>query len=53
MRERVDLPLRMLIAFLVGIGIVFLMDYMDTSVRGRKDLENFGMVVVGEIPKHR
>jgi len=53
MRDRVDLPLRMLIAFLVGIGIVFLMDYMDTSVRGRRDLETLGMAVVGEIPKHR
>jgi capsular polysaccharide biosynthesis protein len=53
MRDQVDLPLRMVIAFLVGIGIVFLMDYMDTRVRGRKDLEDMGMAVVGEIPKHR
>jgi capsular polysaccharide biosynthesis protein len=53
MRDQVDLPLRMVIAFLMGIGIVFLMDYMDTRVRGRKDLEDMGMAVVGEIPKHR
>ena len=52
MRDRVDLPLRMLIAFLVGVGIVFLMDYMDASVRGRADLEAAGIAVVGEIPKH-
>ena len=53
LRDKVDLPLRMIIAFLAGVGLVFLLDYMDTSVRGRKDLEAMGMSVVGEIPKYR
>jgi capsular polysaccharide biosynthesis protein len=53
LRDRLDLPLRLLIAFVLGVGVVFLLDYMDTSVRGRADLEALGYVILGEIPKHR
>lgn len=52
-RDKVDLPLRMIIAFLVGVGIIFLLDYMDTTVRGRKDLDELEIPVIGEIPRHR
>ena len=53
LRQKIDLPLRMLIAFLVGVGIVFLMDYTDTSIRGRKEIEELGIAIVGEIPRDR
>ena len=53
LRDRLDLPLRLLIAFVLGVGLVYLLDYMDTSVRGRADLEALGYVILGEIPKHR
>ena len=53
LRDRLELPLRLLIAFLVGVGLVFLLDYLDTSVRGRDDLEAMGYAILGEIPKHR
>ena len=53
LREKVDVPLRMIIAFLVGVGIIFLLDYMDTTVRGRKDLDELEIPVIGEIPRHR
>ena len=53
LRDRLELPLRLLIAFLVGVALVFLLDYLDTSVRGRDDLEAMGYAILGEIPKHR
>ncbi len=52
-RDQLELPLRLLLAFFVGIGIVFLLDYLDMSVRGRNDLEAMGFAILGEIPKHR
>lgn len=43
-----------LIAFVLGlmipIGIIYLMEVMNTKVRGRKDLENMTIPFVGEIP---
>ena len=53
LRARLDLPLRLLLAFFIGLGLVFLLDYLDTSIRGRADLEAIGYAVLGEIPKHR
>lgn len=53
LRDRLELPLRLLLALFIGIGLVFLLDYMDTSVRGRADLEVIGFSILGEIPKHR
>lgn len=53
LRDRLELPLRLLIALFIGVGLVYLLDYLDTSVRGRTDLEEMGLSVLGEIPKHR
>lgn len=53
LRQRVEWPLRVLLAFAVGIGLLFLFDYLDTSVRHRQELENMGFVVIGEIPQQR
>ena len=50
-RQRLDLPLRMLLALLVGLGLIFLLDYLDTSVRNRRELEEMGFAILGEIPK--
>ena len=51
LRSRLDLPLRMALAFLVGVGLVFLLDYFDNSIRRRDDLAELGIAVIGEIPK--
>ena len=51
-RQRLDLPLRMLLALLVGLGLIFLLDYLDTSVRNRRELEEMGFAVIGEISKY-
>jgi capsular polysaccharide biosynthesis protein len=53
LRERLDIPLRLLIALLAGIGIAFLCDYLDDSVRSRAELEKMGLQVVAEIPRKR
>jgi capsular polysaccharide biosynthesis protein len=50
-RDQVELPLRILFAFLVGIGLVFLLHYLDDSVRRAGDLETIGLSVIGEIPR--
>lgn len=50
LRERLDLPIRALLAFLAGIVIIFILDYLDDSVRGSRDLEKMGFKVMGEIP---
>ena len=43
-----------LIAFLLGLaipfGIIYLMEITDTTIRGRKDLENMAVPFIGEIP---
>lgn len=52
-RERVEWPLRIGFGLLVGLGLVFLLDYLDTSIRSRREVEMLGLRVIGEIPKHR
>lgn len=51
LRARTEWPLRVLLAFFVGLGLLFLLDYLDTSVRHSHDLEAIGMPVIGMIPK--
>jgi len=53
LRERLDLPLRLVLALAVGIALAFLLDYLDDSVRGPADLEALGLEVVGEVETHR
>ena len=52
-REQVELPLRVLLAFLVGVGLVFLLHYLDDKVRTERDLEAVGFRVIGAIPRKR
>lgn len=53
LRERLEWPMRIGLALAVGVGIVFLLAYLDTSVRTRHDLETLGLAILGEIPKNR
>lgn len=52
-REQVELPLRVLLGVLVGIGMVFLLHYLDASVRKPAELEAMGLRVLGAIPRRR
>ncbi len=50
-RDQLDLPLRVLLALAAGVGLAFLLDYLDRSVRERSDVEALGLTILGEIPK--
>ncbi|MCS6826091.1 MAG: hypothetical protein NZ553_05685 [Caldilinea sp.] len=52
-REQVELPLRILLALIVGVGLAFLLHYLDDSVRRPEDLEALGVSVLGEIPRRK
>lgn len=52
-REQVELPLRLVLALAVGIGLVFLLHYLDDSVRRPEELEALGLPVLGEIPRKK
>jgi capsular polysaccharide biosynthesis protein len=53
LREKLDLPLRLFIALVAGVALVFLWDYLDDTVRERAELESLGAPVLGEIPRSR
>lgn len=51
LRAALELPLRLLLAVGAGVGLAFLVDYMDPTVRSRDELEKMGLQVLGEIPR--
>lgn len=53
LRQRLEFPLRLLLALAAGIVLAFLADYLDDRIRSREDVEQMGLNVVGEIPKKR
>jgi capsular polysaccharide biosynthesis protein len=49
-----EIGLRTLIGLLVGVGLAFLLDYIDASVRTREEAETLLQApVLGEIPRYR
>lgn len=53
LRDRLDLPLRLFLAFVVGVGIAYLLEYLDDSVRSARDLQALGLPWLGSIPRKR
>lgn len=51
LRQRLDLPLRLALALIAGVLIVFLLDYLDDRLRDPRQLEALGIPVLGEIPR--
>ncbi len=49
--DQLQLPIRFVLALGAGLGLAFLVDYLDPTVRERKELEKMGLPVMGEIPK--
>jgi capsular polysaccharide biosynthesis protein len=41
----------MLLAALGGLALAFLLDYLDSSVRDRTDLQRLGIDLLGEVPR--
>lgn len=50
-RQRLEWPLRVILALIAGVGLLFVLDYLDTSVRRSDELEEMGLPVVGTIPR--
>jgi capsular polysaccharide biosynthesis protein len=51
--QRLDLPVRLLLALVAGVALCFLLDYLDDSIRGRQELEGMGICVLAEVPGQR
>jgi len=49
--RQLDLPFRLALGLAAGLGLAFLVEYLDPTVRDRDDLKSIGLSVVGEIPK--
>jgi capsular polysaccharide biosynthesis protein len=52
-RNQLDLPLRVALALAAGIGLALLAEYLDPTIRERRELERMGLPVLGEIPQER
>lgn len=50
LRDRFDLPVRILIGLLVGVALALGWHFIDPAIRGRSELERMGLKVVAEIP---
>jgi capsular polysaccharide biosynthesis protein len=53
LRARLDLPLKLAVGLVVGLGLALLAHYFDPFVRDRRDLGRLGLPVLGEIPGRR
>ncbi len=51
LRDRLDLPLRLLLAALAGVGLAFFLHYLDTRLYDTGQVEGLGLKVLGEIPR--
>ncbi len=52
LRDKLDLPLRLVLASFAGLGLAFVLHYLDSTVRRRQELEQDGLPVLAEIPPH-
>lgn len=50
LKDRLELPIRVLLGFVAGVGLAFLVDYLDDTVRDPAEVEALGMSVLGQIP---
>jgi len=49
--QRLDLPVRLLLALAAGLAFAFLLEYLDDRLRDRSELEEMGIAVLAEVPK--
>jgi capsular polysaccharide biosynthesis protein len=53
LRSRLDLPLKVAVALAAGVALALLAHYFDPFVRDRRDLEQLGLPVLGDVPRRR
>jgi capsular polysaccharide biosynthesis protein len=49
--DKLDLPVRLVVALVAGVALAFLWDYLDDTVRERAEVEALGVPLLGEIPR--
>lgn len=50
-RGQLELPVRILLALIAGIGLALLVEYLDPTIRDRYELKQLGLNILGEIPR--
>jgi capsular polysaccharide biosynthesis protein len=53
LRDRFDIPVRVVLAVAAGIALAFIAHFLDPFVRDRQELERLGFNVLGEIPHQK
>lgn len=53
LKDKLDIPIRLGLALIAGVAGAFLLDYLDTTVRNRDEVEAMGIPVLAEIPRHK
>jgi capsular polysaccharide biosynthesis protein len=51
LRDRFDVPIRVLIALVAGLALVFVAHLLDPFLREQRELERMGLPVIGRIPR--
>lgn len=51
--DQLELPLRLALALAAGLGLAFLVEYLDPAVRERRDIERIDLDILGEIPPEK
>ena len=49
-RSQLDLPVRIFVALIAGLGLALLVEYLDPTIRESRELETIGLKILGEIP---
>lgn len=49
--QRLNLPIRFVLALGAGFALIFLLDFLDDRVYTRSELEGLGVAVLAEVPK--
>jgi capsular polysaccharide biosynthesis protein len=50
LKDRLDVPIRVLLALVAGVGLAFLLHYLDDTVQDADDVEGLGITTLGRIP---
>ncbi|MCJ7619920.1 MAG: Wzz/FepE/Etk N-terminal domain-containing protein [Anaerolineae bacterium] len=50
LKDRLDIPIRLALALMAGVGLAFLLHYLDDTVHEPEEVESLGISILGRIP---
>jgi capsular polysaccharide biosynthesis protein len=53
LKDKLDVPIRVALALIVGVAGTFILDYLDTSVRDQDQVEAMGIPILARVPRQR